>query len=345
MNMRTIQVLCNVPLAVAVNAGRARYGIAAVALTDEDIAALSNGARALLANAYEQTQVDCKGLAVKSLNNCFDAVDVDAATPEAARVALEVLATRREEKAKTEAAKHEDDVRKALAAPDEAWVYTSSCNDRPPALADGDYADIGGVFFKDIRGDERIQARMRDIKERVLPPLVEAWRVKKAEGEALAAAALAKEAEAKATWAAKVRAYVIACVPNYKRAAEDGRDVTRVGEKAAAEVLDDWISAPFNDGIVRAGSEGRDLITLIVEWDGREKREVPSSYAYAVLDVLKAVVAEKVEAAPPELRTLLGTPEFSIDRLTGEDDDWELTAAVVDIPLGARVVRVAVKAE
>lgn len=142
-------------------------------------------------------------------------------------------------------------------------------------------------------------------------------------------------AEADRRNAEAVRAYVLAEVPDYRRAAEDGRDVSHVGAAAARETVE-------RDVEEAARAAGLDVVP---SWDKYRRRDVPSALAYERRDALLAVVEVARAGWSRELQALLGEPASDIASVTVDDDGEPVTVAVVSIPVRGCDVDVAVRAE
>jgi hypothetical protein len=147
------------------------------------------------------------------------------------------------------------------------------------------------------------------------------------------AEAIVVEREAERT--KPIRAYVIACVPEYARAVREGRNVDRIGREHAIDAVRNAIAAAC----------GERAITM---WYANEDRDVPTDAAYAAQDELAAIVARVLADSPPELVALCGMPKVTIERVDvcpHKRESHSLTAAVVEVPVAGGHVDVALASE
>ena len=329
--MKKILVACYVSLADAVATKSTRYGGCTVELTSLD--GLSDGALALVAAA-------CEGIGeVDVLRVSPSTLSVTEPTEAALRVALEARAAESAAAAAKDVERREKLILAALAVPSADWLSTgderyyegaggtlsehhsgvvvSRPRMREPESEGTLWVGKVGYLSPSALEDPRVVARRAEA-ERDLVDAVAAWEAQYAEWQRRVAAREAREADERkveelkaAEIAAKVLTYVLACAPEWKRAARDGRDVTEVGAQHAADCVKYAIDFTSGD--------------FAMEWAEREPREVPRTFAYQVLDELRIDVADVIADFPEELRALVGEPTFSIDRLTlhPEDEDDE----------------------
>lgn len=156
-----------------------------------------------------------------------------------------------------------------LALADAYWIGTIRRNDADVYYTDGAgnvarsrsgvthyrpwLADHVGTVNVAGSADARVVARLAAVKNGALVAAVATFEARRAEWLAAIEhreTLIAEKNEA-------IRAYVIACVPTYERAAREGRDVTDTGRTLAVEAVKTAVEASIEstrapDGVVRA---------------------------------------------------------------------------------------------
>lgn len=354
--MQTIQIKIHIPVEVALAVGRAQHGETTYALTDADVAALSDEGRALVAGSLV-------GLLPAPIpdGRMRESLTSDVATVDGPTVVrlIEARAAARAEWTRAKVAEIEARIASALAAPPSDWIsgarvggdayYTHEdgtlttsrsgvCHTRPEV----DRCPRGLYLAPTERADPRIVAHVERLTERALPAAVAAWQARHDEWAAGVAAREASDLAERERHASLVRAYVLACVPDYRRAAEEGVDITRVGERAAREAVESAIETAG-----ASAGHGRDG-AMIGGWHAREPREVATTQAYETRDALRELVTSTIASLEPTLRALCGEPAYTIERLDRCPRrgcaDW-VTCAVATIPVAGGEVECAMLAE
>lgn len=278
--MMKIKVCVKVPLAAAVAMASASYGEAEVELSEADLSTLSEAAKALLVSARQSDRRSA--LLVAGDNLC-----VPVPTSPAACAAIED----RVESARAETAKrHAEEEAKVLDAickPSEEWIAKGEAeSNRAPYVLE----DPRGIYLPPAsRADPRVKERRQHLETNVLPPLLAKYAAERAEYVArLDAESRAKDTARKA-WQDSARAYVIANVPEFARAARDGHDVDAVAMGFSRDALSELLD-----------SVG--LTTVDVYNDTKPKGR-PPQHAYDVFDAVQMAVAnaiaDKLPAAGP----------------------------------------------
>ena len=256
--MDQIRIGVRVSLAAAVAAGRAEYGYGSVALSDADVAGLSPAARARL-EAWATYDVTSESTSESSRrraglvgvigagNRRPDEVDVECADVPATIAAIEAVAAKAAARETAEHEANEARIAQAVAASDDAWVR-SEYRQEYYVQEDGSYATTrsgrwrGGPTLRTSSGpegiylhdsdyrDPRIQARMAAVD---LATRVEEHGRRYAEWLAGVERAEAEAKSRSAAWAAACRDYTIRWIPEYARAAREGRDVRRVARETS----------------------------------------------------------------------------------------------------------------
>lgn len=284
--MNQIRIAVNVPIKAAIAAGRSSYGETTVALSDADIAAMSPEVRAAIVDATERDGALC-------VYGRF--ISVAEATAAALVASIEEMCAARRAAAEREAVAGEERIVAALARPLDAWIRGEHSGGEPSLLSQptGAYVRYGE------REDPRMLARLAEAREHALPVAVAAWRSKEAER----AAEKAAEAERAAVVPRERNAWIVSrsdLPANVRRAAGESRD-TRVALS----------------GIVR--ERVRTVLDTIGEtvvdevYATRERDDVPTDRAYAVLDALTA--------APLAVASMLPDVAVTIDPIARHDID------------------------
>lgn len=158
----------------------------------------------------------------------------------------------------------------------------------------------GGNLDEQARSDARIVARFAEAQAHLDSVVLPAYHAQRAESERKREADRAESERKREAVVTLVRAYVLAHVPEYARAASEGRDVTAIGLRAASEQIEAALRA---------------AIDTVSACDSR-LRKVPTTYAYGVRDRVAARVAATMDALPAELRAL--APEHSIEIVSAD---------------------------
>jgi hypothetical protein len=284
--MDTIKVAVYVPLAAALNAGRAQYGEGSVELSDADVTQLSAEARALLCVRPGAEGLVGLGPRAKSVNVL--AADVPSTLAAIETEAAQVVLERREEAASREAR-----IAKALAANDEDWIgggdedvyyiYNSQLSTSQfgyrrgaPRVLDSPESQ----YLTDVeRADPRIVARRATID---LAPHREAHARRYAEWLALVERTEAERTVAMVRWHELCSAYVIRWCPEYARAAQDGKDVRKLAVRNSVEASVELLNSV---GLETVASHG-DV----------EDHPCPHQRAYVVLDRVRLAMDCTVSA-------------------------------------------------
>jgi hypothetical protein len=253
--METIKVSVEISKSVALAEGKTQYGATTVVPNEADLQALTPDSRAVLADYLDGGRKLTLPHATADWAGVLEAVN-------------DILVRR------------EAWVQGVLATPDEKWLEYNDI--RIPYVA----ADYGDRNERDPRIHARLEAlkpvaakrqadrREQDIVEALAQghrhtircfhhdPRAAAWLAQDDAREAAEKEKMAKRAE---EYARICRDYVIAYVPEFSRAARDGKDMTARAAKHAEESL-------------------KERLGTIATYRGRQEHTSPPNHAYDVMD-------------------------------------------------------------
>ena len=277
--MENISIKVYVPKDKALARNSTKYGEAFVELEDADVAKLSDPAK------YEITAH-------------HQSIYVDEATPSCVCLALEALAVKREEEEQAYKKRMEDNVQKFLAL---TWKFDSYFGGRPTAT----WAPYAANCPSD---DPRVRAKVESLNLQ-LKEAQAAYDVEQAKR--------LKASEEKEAYNAKLACdYVIEHVPEYSRAAKEGKNVMFQAVKHCTDMHYD---------LLRAGTGKLNVISAF-RADALAEKDLatPSNTAYETRDaVQKALKNAKA------LDVSFTTDIVRVDRpmLCTDVDDWDGSAA------------------
>jgi len=278
--MESTKLCVYVSQEVALAAGSTRHGSAEYLLTDSDLAELGAEDRATLAASLDHRGDLHYGVRLAS-------PEITWATVEPAL--RDSLARTRADLAKRRA-RDEQEIAKALAAPDEEWMHGWSSDPGSKRVTWEAASYVAGVSLSGLKGDPRIKARLASLEPELTRRQREAdatWTRQQEEAKARRLATEEAE-ERRAEEAKRVRAQAHAELRAYARevdhlarAAADGYEV----HGAAVDNVAAEIAALDEDATVLVdGSPQYEAAT----WD---ERRAPRPEAFAVLDRVTKHVA------------------------------------------------------
>lgn len=344
MTLKPITISVHVPASVALARGESSHGTTTVELSDADIAGLSAGARALLAEARDRDGALVPG---------GSSLTVERADGPSACAAIEALVAERAAQKAKEKADYETTIAKAIAAPAEDWIDASRSGDRYVVASDGpdatDYALSGythyrpgvsrmpsGVYLTDKEeADPRIVERRAKLEREALPPLVAEWERRhagyvswKADQRAKAEAEARAKAEAKSDCEEALRE-LAKREDDLARAAADGYAIDKTMLDRLAERVADTVGVA--EECYEIDSE---------TWSKTPDRPAPRPDAFALRDRVESVVRTENERLPNAVGKWDVSRIVRVDVCPHEGKRYNVTAvlATLETPCGTRQI-------
>jgi hypothetical protein len=356
-----IKIGVRVPLAAAVAAGRAEYGDGEVALTPEQVSALSAEARSVLTSGELESARRASDPVILPANywphynggtlrgERLSIADTAPATVIAALEARAVAsAAARAEHEAEKLAKYERKIGEALAQPDEDWI--GGTGERRYYTREGDtlshdrrgyvHQELGilsspsSVYLADeYLIDPRIVERRARIEREVLPVSRRSWEARYAEWSALVAATEARQAAEQAELEAR-RGVCAAAIrtlagtyDDLARPAAEGYDVTR----AVLDRLADRLAE---------SSQCEEVSVDTTEWRDPVDRAAPSPEAFALLDRVTAAARTANETVPAAIGRWVVSRIVRVDTCPHAGEAHKITAvlATLDTLVGVRQI-------
>jgi len=288
--MKQVTVAVNIRLKAALEAGKSKYGRDEIVLYDEHVKLLSKAAKETLEAFPNSHTVGCR-----TESGHLVEVEVSAPSVEAVLQAIEAMAEKRQAAEKKRREEGEKIIRMALEKPVTDWItdsgerpyFTDKNGDithersghshgRPVMTSNGPK----GIYLgESLREDERIVARMAGVRAGPLALAIATYEQRYAEWERYVKERAEILAAKQVLFAQRCREYVIRFVPDYERAARDGRNVNQVAKDTNQKAV--------VENLIRIGYQPMDAYDV-------EEHTRPNTHAYGVHDRVKLALDQRM---------------------------------------------------